>query len=127
MPKRRKRTAKKRKKISRFLHLARISIISLFCICLLLSVCALSMRHIVLEKLKNRAISSNALLYSKPISINANKNIRKLKLVSRLKRLGYSLTKDRDLAPGQFRITPCLLYTSPSPRDATLSRMPSSA
>ena len=24
-------------------------------------------------------------------------------------------------------ITPCLLYTSPSPRDATLSRMPSSA
>ena len=27
--------------------------------------------------------------------------------------------------PGQERI--CLLYTSPSPRDATLSRMPSSA
>ena len=26
---------------------------------------------------------------------------------------------------GQF--VPCLLYTSPSPRDATLSRMPSSA
>ena len=25
------------------------------------------------------------------------------------------------------RSTPCLLYTSPSPRDATLSRMPSSA
>ena len=25
------------------------------------------------------------------------------------------------------RYTPCLLYTSPSPRDATLSRMPSSA
>ena len=25
------------------------------------------------------------------------------------------------------RTTPCLLYTSPSPRDATLSRMPSSA
>ena len=28
-----------------------------------------------------------------------------------------------DVPPG----TPCLLYTSPSPRDATLSRMPSSA
>ena len=26
-----------------------------------------------------------------------------------------------------YRITYCLLYTSPSPRDATLSRMPSSA
>ena len=25
------------------------------------------------------------------------------------------------------RYNPCLLYTSPSPRDATLSRMPSSA
>ena len=28
---------------------------------------------------------------------------------------------------GPERIYPCLLYTSPSPRDATLSRMPSSA
>ena len=27
----------------------------------------------------------------------------------------------------QERLKPCLLYTSPSPRDATLSRMPSSA
>ena len=27
----------------------------------------------------------------------------------------------------RFPIKPCLLYTSPSPRDATLSRMPSSA
>ena len=27
----------------------------------------------------------------------------------------------------QFNAEPCLLYTSPSPRDATLSRMPSSA
>ena len=26
-----------------------------------------------------------------------------------------------------FKSSPCLLYTSPSPRDATLSRMPSSA
>ena len=29
--------------------------------------------------------------------------------------------------PGWGRSDPCLLYTSPSPRDATLSRMPSSA
>ena len=28
---------------------------------------------------------------------------------------------------GDYRVTSCLLYTSPSPRDATLSRMPSSA
>ena len=28
---------------------------------------------------------------------------------------------------GDAYVCPCLLYTSPSPRDATLSRMPSSA
>ena len=28
---------------------------------------------------------------------------------------------------GAYKATRCLLYTSPSPRDATLSRMPSSA
>ena len=28
---------------------------------------------------------------------------------------------------GAAKLSPCLLYTSPSPRDATLSRMPSSA
>ena len=33
------------------------------------------------------------------------------------------LTVEKDGRP----ITTCLLYTSPSPRDATLSRMPSSA
>ena len=32
----------------------------------------------------------------------------------------------KENAPGHFPYT-CLLYTSPSPRDATLSRMPSSA
>ena len=30
-------------------------------------------------------------------------------------------------ANGEDRLRTCLLYTSPSPRDATLSRMPSSA
>ncbi len=70
------------------------------------------MRHLVLEKLKNRAISSNAQLYSKPTSISINKNIKKLKLVSRLRRLGYSLTKSKDLMPGQFRITPAKIDIS---------------
>ena len=36
--------------------------------------------------------------------------------------------QERALQPfGMERFRPCLLYTSPSPRDATLSRMPSSA
>ena len=34
------------------------------------------------------------------------------------------VTAEYSMLPGS---TPCLLYTSPSPRDATLSRMPSSA
>ena len=32
-----------------------------------------------------------------------------------------------DVSPETARLSACLLYTSPSPRDATLSRMPSSA
>ena len=35
----------------------------------------------------------------------------------------YAFQTDAELA----MVGPCLLYTSPSPRDATLSRMPSSA
>ena len=41
------------------------------------------------------------------------------------------IRRDFDKAQGYFKTAikenPCLLYTSPSPRDATLSRMPSSA
>ena len=41
---------------------------------------------------------------------------------------GFLENLERDLAEaGVGRIASCLLYTSPSPRDATLSRMPSSA
>ena len=35
--------------------------------------------------------------------------------------------EEMENAPAQTITTTCLLYTSPSPRDATLSRMPSSA
>ena len=41
------------------------------------------------------------------------------------KGVGYGLTKDAAIE--QAKRDACLLYTSPSPRDATLSRMPSSA
>ena len=37
------------------------------------------------------------------------------------------IATDRDALATQFKALSCLLYTSPSPRDATLSRMPSSA
>ena len=35
--------------------------------------------------------------------------------------------RDNALSKGEKDFANCLLYTSPSPRDATLSRMPSSA
>ena len=37
------------------------------------------------------------------------------------------ISKSKNLFDGKVQIMACLLYTSPSPRDATLSRMPSSA
>ena len=36
-------------------------------------------------------------------------------------------TEVKDVLTFNIKLHPCLLYTSPSPRDATLSRMPSSA
>ena len=44
---------------------------------------------------------------------------KKIKEEQNQKGVGNSVRLERD--------KPCLLYTSPSPRDATLSRMPSSA
>ena len=38
-----------------------------------------------------------------------------------------ALYRVRNSTPSPYRYVICLLYTSPSPRDATLSRMPSSA
>ena len=41
--------------------------------------------------------------------------------------LAYKYSKDNADELVFYDISACLLYTSPSPRDATLSRMPSSA
>ena len=41
-------------------------------------------------------------------------------------RLDQTYRYDRDIPP-RGKTVPCLLYTSPSPRDGLLSRMPSSA
>ena len=42
-------------------------------------------------------------------------------------KIGSSAVLVHDVPPGTTIVGTCLLYTSPSPRDATLSRMPSSA
>ena len=61
---------------------------------------------------------------------HSNKLVR-LELVEREKGEGYSANQQRGREDKAVKRTPlaygCLLYTSPSPRDATLSRMPSSA
>ena len=43
------------------------------------------------------------------------------------RRTYYSMIESMDYEIGRLLASICLLYTSPSPRDATLSRMPSSA
>ena len=53
-------------------------------------------------------------------------------LQNQIERHGQNVFKEGTIIiPGQLSVsnnyTSCLLYTSPSPRDATLSRMPSSA
>ena len=41
--------------------------------------------------------------------------------------IGLTKSLGKELADKNIAVNACLLYTSPSPRDATLSRMPSSA
>jgi len=51
--------------------------------------------------------------------------------ILRLIRMDFSVFKEIESDPSDTTeaaiVVACLLYTSPSPRDATLSRMPSSA
>ena len=43
------------------------------------------------------------------------------------RQIGEAVSQNEDLLDFLSLIQPCLLYTSPSPRDGLLSRMPSSA
>ena len=56
----------------------------------------------------------------KPMILLSNSGKRAFKNEERLTRLGFEVCLFT-------KVITCLLYTSPSPRDATLSRMPSSA
>ena len=54
-------------------------------------------------------------------------SLRRLKLKHILKRKNPYLFKAKNILTGADLVRTCLLYTSPSPRDRTRSRMPSSA
>ena len=64
------------------------------------------------------------------ISGNWKMNLNHFEAIQLVQKLNYLIDKD-DYENVDVTIHPsftnCLLYTSPSPRDATLSRMPSSA
>ena len=45
----------------------------------------------------------------------------------KFKSTSWQRSKKKDEGGGEYRIITCLLYTSPSPRDLSTSRMPSSA
>ena len=61
------------------------------------------------------------------IRVHDYRNMRHLLSLTQLKIQFDQALKDKILPLIHQRVLSCLLYTSPSPRDATLSRMPSSA
>ena len=71
----------------------------------------------------NRAGTPLLEIVSEPEMANAKEAVAYMKKIHSLVR--YLGICDGNMQEGSFRC--CLLYTSPSPRDATLSRMPSSA
>ena len=63
-------------------------------------------------------------------SLKADNEVLKNKITKNLRCLicqGQSVYDSDSEFANSLKIVVCLLYTSPSPRDATLSRMPSSA
>ena len=79
------------------------------------------------EKVKITTTTQTSMMETEPLTrriviFGATGDLCKRKLIPAL----YELWK-KELLPENILIVGCLLYTSPSPRDATLSRMPSSA
>ena len=85
----------------------------------------------VLKKFKNCQIniiwSKERLLWLGPHVMNEFKKIINDKKVNLIAEVGENLGLALALIELKVQNISCLLYTSPSPRDATLSRMPSSA
>ena len=61
------------------------------------------------------------------ITTNGFRDVIEMRTESRFEQYDLNLILPEPLLPRQMRYTICLLYTSPSPRDLSTSRMPSSA
>ena len=72
-------------------------------------------------------IRSQALSVTQVSDLLVNKNAANIYSISSLVKNYKSLETDIVIHTSNEQSQDCLLYTSPSPRDATLSRMPSSA
>ena len=72
-------------------------------------------------KIYYRGIDSNGIHFKKKLDYNPTLFINSPEPTE------YKTLEGTCLAPVECGNISCLLYTSPSPRDATLSRMPSSA
>ena len=87
-----------------------------------------------IQRLENsgRVLNMNVNINKSHLKDISNLGIKKLSLKNNQLgsiRINYSrgLNNDRTIRINNDQQEDCLLYTSPSPRDATLSRMPSSA
>ena len=76
------------------------------------------------NKLANSFLNSYLPIVEKRKSEKFDSDDKEFQLIRRGRYVEFNLLEDRGT---QFGLKTCLLYTSPSPRDATLSRMPSSA
>ena len=74
------------------------------------------------EKPKLEDSEGESAEFMKGPTTNANRELR-IEFIRRT----FKLNESPKLETEELKLRACLLYTSPSPRDATLSRMPSSA
>ena len=80
----------------------------------------------VRDNLKRRDLKKS---FNTKNNLNTTPDLETKKAVDKLIKLGCTLQETRNLLTNEidWRIKCCLLYTSPSPRDLSTSRMPSSA
>ena len=79
------------------------------------------------KSVSNRALLLAALAHGKTVLTNLLDSDDVRHMLNALTALGVSYTLSADRTRCEIIGNGCLLYTSPSPRDGLLSRMPSSA